>query len=75
MFLYSFSQDQEKPSALQGATKEISVISDKAYRISSENRFQAVGNVIILHFDNSIYGEKADISFNTGEVVVEGNVR
>jgi LPS-assembly protein len=34
-----------------------------------------VGNVIILHFDNSIYGEKADLNFNTGEVVVEGNVR
>lgn len=55
--------------------KEINVISDKAYRISSENRFQAIGNVIILHFDNAIYGEKADLNFNTGEVNVDGNVR
>ncbi|MGB0454785.1 MAG: LPS-assembly protein LptD [Bacteriovoracaceae bacterium] len=54
---------------------EIHVISDKAYRLSSQNKFKAIGNVIIKHLQNSVYGEKAEMSFDSGDVEVEGNVR
>lgn len=53
----------------------ISVISDKAYRRTEDNLFEAVGNVIINHETNSIYGEKATLNFVTGETQVMGNVR
>jgi LPS-assembly protein len=53
----------------------VHILSDKAFRRSKENRFEAVGNVIITQKDNAIYGEKASISFNTGETDVIGNVR
>jgi LPS-assembly protein len=50
-------------------------LSDKAFRKSSENEFEAIGNVVITHLKNSIYGEKARINFTTGEAEVIGNVR
>ncbi|MCR9206556.1 MAG: hypothetical protein NXH75_18375, partial [Halobacteriovoraceae bacterium] len=53
----------------------IQVLSDKAYRKSKENQFEAVGNVIITQNSNSIYGEKATLSFATGDTDVVGNVR
>ncbi|MBY0413206.1 MAG: hypothetical protein K2Q18_03530, partial [Bdellovibrionales bacterium] len=55
--------------------QKINVLSDKAFRKSSENEFEAVGNVVISHLKNSIYGEKAKINFTTGETEVLGNVR
>ena len=55
--------------------QKINVLSDKAFRKSSENEFEAVGNVVITHLKNSIYGEKARINFTTGETEVLGNVR
>jgi LPS-assembly protein len=55
--------------------QKINVLSDKAYRKTAENEFEAVGNVVITHLKNSIYGEKARLNFNTGETEVEGNVR
>lgn len=55
--------------------QKINVLSDKAFRKSSENEFEAVGNVVITHLKNSIYGEKARINFTTGEAEVVGNVR
>jgi LPS-assembly protein len=55
--------------------QKINVLSDKAFRKSSENEFEAVGNVVITHLKNSIYGEKARINFTTGETEVIGNVR
>jgi LPS-assembly protein len=55
--------------------EHVRVISDQAFRITSENTFEAVGNVIITHLSNSIYGEKATLSFETGEAEVVGNVR
>ncbi|MBC7714984.1 MAG: LPS-assembly protein LptD [Rhizobacter sp.] len=55
--------------------QKVNILSDKAFRKSSENEFQAVGNVVITHLKNSIYGEKATINFTTGETEVEGNVR
>lgn len=55
--------------------QKINVLSDKAFRKSSQNEFEAVGNVVITHLKNSIYGEKAKINFTTGETEVFGNVR
>lgn len=54
---------------------QIHVLSDKAYRKTRTNQFEAVGNVVITHLSKAIYGEKASLSFNTGEVKVIGNVR
>jgi len=51
------------------------VISDKAYRKTKENSFEAIGNVIISHSDSSIYGEKASLNFKSSQVNVVGNVR
>ncbi|MGZ3807359.1 MAG: LPS-assembly protein LptD [Bacteriovorax sp.] len=55
--------------------QKINILSDKAFRKSSENEFEAVGNVVITHLKNSIYGEKAKINFTTGDAEVIGNVR
>ncbi len=54
---------------------KIQILSDKGYRHTADNRFEAVGNVIITHLDQAIYGEKATIALGKGETVVEGNVR
>jgi LPS-assembly protein len=55
--------------------QKINVLSDKAFRKSSENEFEAIGNVVITHMKNSIYGEKAKINFTTGNAEIIGNVR
>lgn len=55
--------------------QKINVLSDKAFRKSHDNEFEAIGNVVITHMKNAIYGEKAKLSFNTGDTLVEGNVR
>ncbi|MEA9358592.1 hypothetical protein SHI21_20310 [Bacteriovorax sp. PP10] len=55
--------------------QKINVLSDKAFRKTSENEFEAIGNVVITHLKNSIYGEKARINFTSGETEVLGNVR
>lgn len=54
---------------------DIRVISDKAYRRSQDNIFEAVGNVIITHDQNAIYGEKASLDFATSQASIVGNVR
>lgn len=51
------------------------MISDQAFRKTTENYFEAVGNVIITHLNNAIYGEKATLSFESGQADVVGNVR
>jgi LPS-assembly protein len=53
----------------------VHILSDKAFRKSQDNQFEAVGNVVITHRDNAIYGEKASLSFASGETEVVGNVR
>ena len=53
----------------------VQILSDKAFRRSKENKFEAVGNVIITHQTNAIYGEKATLSFTEGDAEVVGNVR
>ncbi|MBP9681635.1 MAG: LPS-assembly protein LptD [Bacteriovorax sp.] len=55
--------------------QKINILSDKAFRKTSENEFEAIGNVVITHLRNSIYGEKAKINFTTGDAEVIGNVR
>lgn len=55
--------------------KSVHVLSDKAFRRSRENIFEAVGNVIITQQENAIYGDKATISFSSGDAEVSGNVR
>jgi LPS-assembly protein len=55
--------------------QKINILSDKAFRKSSENEFEAIGNVVISHLKNSIYGEKAKINFTTGDAEIVGNVR
>jgi LPS-assembly protein len=54
---------------------DISILSDKAYRKTSENLFEAVGNVVITHFKEVLYGESASFKMDTGDVNVKGNVR
>ncbi len=55
--------------------QRINILSDKAFRKTKENEFEAIGNVVITHLKNSIYGERAKINFNSGVTYVEGNVR
>ncbi len=58
-----------------GPGNKINIMSDKAYRISSTDSYEAVGNVVITLEDKSLYGEKASLSMLTGDVFVIGNVR
>lgn len=55
--------------------QKVNILSDKAFRKTSQNEFEAVGNVVITHMKNSIYGEKARINFSNGEAEIIGNVR
>lgn len=54
---------------------KVHVLSDKAFRKTREDKFEAVGNVIVTHKNNAIYGEKATLSFKSGDTDVIGNVR
>jgi len=54
---------------------QIQVLSDKAFRRTKDKSFEAIGNVIITHYDKALYGQRAMVSFETGEVKVSGNVR
>jgi len=53
----------------------ISVFSDKAYRKNNGTFFEAVGNVVIISKDDTIYGEVASLDQEKMEVKIEGNVR
>lgn len=55
--------------------KSVHVLSDKAFRKTKENLFEAVGNVIITKDQDALYGDKASISMLTGKSYVEGNAR
>ncbi len=58
-----------------GEGQKVSILSDKAFRTSNGDIFEAIGNVVITHTNSSIYGEKAQVDFPKGETHVEGNVR
>lgn len=53
----------------------VRVLSDKAFSNPKDKSFQASGNVVIHHNNNSIYGESAFLSLTTGDVRIEGSVR
>jgi LPS-assembly protein len=55
--------------------EKVNILSDKAFRKTKENEFEAVGNVVITHLKNAIYGEHAKLNFNNGNTEVEGAVR
>lgn len=53
----------------------IGVTADKSYRDTHANTFEAIGNAVITHGGETIYGEKATLFLNTGVIEVKGNVR
>lgn len=53
----------------------VTVSSDKGIRRTTGNNFEALGNVIIINKDEAIYGEKATLQMDTGQIDVMGNVR
>jgi LPS-assembly protein len=55
--------------------QEIKVLSDHGYYKSSEKSLEAIGNVVILHQDEALYGESATLNTETGELEITGNVR
>lgn len=55
--------------------EKINVLSDKAFRKTRENYFEAIGNVVVTYKKDTLYGERASLSLNDGNVEVEGNVR
>lgn len=57
------------------AGEKVRVLSDKGFRRTREQTFDAVGNVIINQGDNAIYGEKAKLDMLSGGAEVIGNVR
>ncbi|OUR94872.1 hypothetical protein A9Q84_17340 [Halobacteriovorax marinus] len=75
LIAWNFSSFGEEERLNFSFGNKVQILSDKAYRKSKDNEFEAVGNVIINHENNSIYGEKASISFKTGKAEVLGNVR
>lgn len=54
---------------------EIQVLADKSFGHTQEKKFEAVGNVIITHEENALYGESAIIDFKSHKITVKGNVR
>ena len=54
---------------------DIQILSDKAYRRTSKSEYNAVGNVVIVHGTEMLYGEKASLKYGLGTLNVEGNVR
>jgi LPS-assembly protein len=73
--IFSLNQGHAREDFQFDVGDKVRVLSDKAFRKTKENKFEAVGNVIITHGENAIYGEKASMSFNTGQTQVIGNVR
>lgn len=63
----------EKPQLTLG--DKISVFSDKAYRKNNGRYFEAVGNVVIISQQDTVYGEHASLNQDTMMVNIEGNVR
>jgi LPS-assembly protein len=53
----------------------VSIYSEKAYRKNAGKVFEAIGNVVILSGNETLYGERANFNIESGEVLIEGNVR
>ena len=54
---------------------DIQILSDKAYRRTSKSEYNAIGNVVIVHGTEMLYGEKASLKYGEGTLSVQGNVR
>ncbi|MBL7664572.1 MAG: LPS-assembly protein LptD, partial [Bacteriovoracaceae bacterium] len=54
---------------------EVSIYSNKAYRKRNGELFEVVGSVVILHKDDTLYGESASFDMKSGFFKIEGNVR
>lgn len=54
---------------------QLKVTADKSIRYPEKNTYEAVGNVVIIHKNETIYGEKATFFMNNLEVEIKGNVR
>lgn len=75
-FIFFFIQSAPARQSFEFSLGDrVTILSDKAFRRSKDNSFEAIGNVIIKSSSNSIYGEKASMQLNTGETTVIGNVR
>lgn len=55
--------------------EEVSIYSEKAYRKKQGTLFEAIGNVIIISGQDTLYGERASFDIKKGSVEIEGNVR
>ena len=66
---------REEMSFAFSTNKRIHILSDKAYRRSTDEMFEAVGNVVITQDTKALYGEKASMSTITGDINIFGNVR
>jgi LPS-assembly protein len=53
----------------------VSVFSEKAYRKNNGTFFEAVGNVVILFGNETLYAEKASMDMQSGTFELEGSVR
>jgi len=53
----------------------VSIYSEKAYRKNNGMSFEAIGSVVIISGNDTMYGEKASLNVESGDVLVEGNVR
>ncbi len=58
-----------------GLKSEIQILSDKAYRKTLDDSYEAHGNVIIKLKGDTIYGEKASVNLKEQRAEVFGNVR
>lgn len=54
---------------------EINIYANKVFRRSNDNIFEAVGNTVITHKDETLYGHAASMDLKKGQVEVSGNVR
>ena len=55
--------------------EKVRVLSDKGYRYTSENKFIAEGNVIIVSDENTLYGNKAKIYLDQQRFTIEDDVK
>ncbi len=75
ILLFPHSSFSQKQNLQIKFGDEVSVFSDKAYRKRAGQLFEAVGNVVILHKDETLYGQSASFDLDSGVFEIKGNVR
>jgi len=68
-----FAQDDKNLKLKLGDS--VSIYSEKAFRKSGGKVFEAIGNVVVLSGNETLYGERAHFNLESSEVTIEGNVR